>query len=119
MIKILEYLRRQLPTSAKMYVKYILTNSIAASYICPDRIRRIIYNLCGHNIQGTVYPEAFLGYGPKGRLSVGKDTYCNYRCFFDLGDDITIGERCSIAFGVTFCNSYHEFGTESCRAGGG
>lgn len=73
--------------------------------------------MCGHNIQGTIYPECFLGYGPKRNLRLGEGSFCNYRCFFDLGDDIIIGENCSIAFGGTFCKSGHwqEFPEKSGR----
>jgi len=105
-------------TRLHSYFKYIIMDAIAGSHIIPNWLRKYIYNLCGHNIEGTVYPECFLGYGPKGKLAVGRGTYCNYRCFFDLGDDITIGKNCSIAFGVTFCNSYHEVGSKLKRAGG-
>ena len=34
-----------------------------------------------------------------------------------MGDDIVIGENCSIAFGVTFCNSSHRQGISRKRAG--
>lgn len=58
-----------------------------------------------------------MGWG-KGKLTMGKNSYCNYRCFFDLGDDIIIGDNCSIAFNVTFINSSHEIGPHFKRAGG-
>lgn len=99
------------------YIKCILLNSIAASNLCPMSMRRLIYSLYGHHIN-KVYAECFVGYG-KGHLSVGKNSYCNYRCFFDLGNDITIGRNCSIAFNVSFINSTHEIGSSSHRAGGG
>ena len=76
----------------KQYFTYILTNSIAGSYFCPIQIRRIIYNFFGHKVKGTIYPEAFIGFGP-GKLTIEKNSYCNYRCFFDLGADIIIGNN--------------------------
>ena len=105
--------------SLKHYWKYFLIDGIAASHFCTQSLRHAIYRLFGHQIDGNVFAECFLGYGPKGKLTVEKGSFCNYRCFFDLGDDITIGKNCSVAFGVTFCNSYHEIGGADKRAGGG
>ena len=103
----------------KHYWKYFFIDGVAASHFCPQGLRHFIYRCCGHKIEGGIYAECFFGYGPKGTLRVGKGSYCNYRCFFDLGDDISIGKNCSIAFGVTFCNSYHEIGDAKQRAGRG
>lgn len=100
----------------KQYFTYILTNSIAGSYFCPIQIRRIIYNFFGHKVKGTIYPEAFIGFGPE-KLTIEKNSYCNYRCFFDLGADIIIGNNCSIAYGVTFVNSSHHIGNADKRGG--
>lgn len=100
------------------FIKYIMLDSIASSHCCPQKVRNAIYKSCGHKIEGTIYPECFLGAGPKGKLFIGKGSYCNYRCFFDLGDDIVIGEKCAIAFGVTFVNSYHMGGKKQRAAKG-
>lgn len=102
-----------------LYLKYVILDTFANSHICPIVVRRHIYNCAGHKITGVIHAECFLGYGPKGHLTLGKGSYCNFRCFFDLGDDISIGENCSVAYGVTFCNSYHELGGPSQRAGQG
>lgn len=103
----------------KVFITYIILNSFASSHICPCWLRRIIYNWFGHHVEGKIHSECFMGYGPKGHLTLGKGSYCNFRCFFDLGDDITIGDRCSIAYGVTFCNSTHEIGDKYQRASKG
>lgn len=50
-------------------------------------------------------------------MTLGDDSYINYRCFLDLGDDIIIGNHVSIAFNCTFVNSSHELGNENQRAG--
>ena len=92
-----------------------VVNGIASSYFCPNRIRTLIYRLWGHKIYGGLMSGCFLGAG-KGRLSIGHGSYINYRCFLDLGDNITIGDNCSIAFNVTFINSTHELGPKERRA---
>lgn len=99
-------------------LKDFLLNSIASSYIIPPPIRAKIYSLFGHKIKGVMMAGSFLGYG-KGVLKVGKGSSCNYKCFFDLGSDITIGENCNISYQVTFVNSSHEVGSSEKRAKGG
>lgn len=46
-------------------------------------------------------------------------TFINYNCWFDLGDDIEIGENCNIAMNVHFINGTHEIGDENRRAAQG
>lgn len=46
----------------------------------------------------------------------GGGTFINYNCWFDLGDDIEIGENCNIAMNVHFINGTHEIGDENRRA---
>lgn len=59
-----------------------------------------------------------MGFGP-GHLIVEENSFCNYRCFFDLGNDIMIGKNCAVSFGVIFINSSHQVDGHVCRAGGG
>lgn len=99
------------------YFKYIVQNSFAGSNFCPIPLRRIIYNLCGNKIQGSVGRNTFLGYGPKGKLTMGGGSYCNAKCFFDLSDDVVIGKDCSIGMGCTFITSTHEIGCPQKRGG--
>lgn len=65
---------------------------------------------------GSVKPKAFLGCG-EGVLTIGENSHINYRCFFDLGANISIGKGCNISYNVTFVNSSHNIGTEDGRAG--
>lgn len=46
-------------------------------------------------------------------------TFINYDCWFDLADDIFIGENCNIAMNVHFVNATHEMGDKTRRAGRG
>ena len=45
--------------------------------------------------------------------------FINYNCWFDLGNDIVIGENCNIAMNVHFINGTHEIGNETRRAAQG
>lgn len=97
------------------YIKDIVLNSIGGSYVCPMFIRRWIYMLYGHKVS-RVLSNCFLGFGT-GKLLIKENSYCNYRCFFDLGNDISIGKRCSIGMNVSFINSSHKIGLSTNRAG--
>lgn len=49
--------------------------------------------------------------------SGGGGTFVNYKCWFDLGADIVIGNKCNIAMNVTFMNSDHDLADSERRAG--
>lgn len=38
---------------------------------------------------------------------MGENSYCNYKCFFDLSDDIIIGKNVAVGMNVSFINSTH------------
>lgn len=61
-------------------------------------------------------PENFFG-SRTWEIVCGGGTFINYDCWFDLGDNIYIGDNCSIAMNVHFINSTHEFGSAERRAG--
>lgn len=97
----------------------LIVNGFASSYLCPNSLRVLIYRSKGHKVKGGIMPGCFLGSGPKGKLTLGKNSYINYNCFLDLGDDIIIGENCAIGYGTTFVNSSHILGDAFKRAGEG
>ena len=113
---IIRAIKNRLVGPLKIYFKDILLNSVSASCWCPRRLRNWIYSSFGHKIVGIVQPKCFLGYG-HGRLFVGEKSRVNYSCFFDLGDDITIGEGSEVSFNVKFINSSHLVGDKYHRAG--
>ena len=100
--------------------KNILLNGIASSVFTPPILQRWIYKSLGYAIHKTsrIYPQCFCGAG-NGKLKVGANSYINYRCFLDLGNDIIIGDNVSIAFNCIFINSSHEIGDKKQRAGAG
>ena len=100
--------------------KNILLNGIASSVFTPPILQRWIYKSLGYAIHKTsrIYPQCFCGAG-NGKLKVGANSYINYRCYLDLGNDIIIGDNVSIAFNCTFINSSHEIGDKKQRAGAG
>jgi acetyltransferase-like isoleucine patch superfamily enzyme len=51
------------------------------------------------------------------RLHIGRDVFINADCIFDLGADITIGDRVYLAHRVMLITSTHEISGEHQRAG--
>lgn len=96
----------------KSMLKNFATNLVAASILCPRRIRILIYKACGHEVSdlSTINPRCFLGAG-KGKLTIEEGVMINYSCWLDLGADIVIEENVFVAMGVTILNSTHKIGT--------
>lgn len=90
-------------------------------YLPPPMLQKFIYKVMGYKIHKSsrIYPQCFcgVGNGKRGKLTIGRNSFINYRCFLDLGDDIIIGNNVAIAFGCTFINSAHVLGGKECRAG--
>lgn len=101
----------------KRNVRNIWLNSVCSSPLIPYQVRRYLYKLCGHNVT-RVFSNCFLGYG-NGKLYVGKNSYCNSLCFFDLTNDITIKDNCCVAMQVSFINATHEIGKSEFRGSTG
>lgn len=54
-----------------------------------------------------------------GRLKIGNNVFINYNNWFDLKDDIVIGDGVAIAMNCQFVNGSHEIGPAEKRAGAG
>ena len=120
--KVIRGIKRRLEEArrgSQLICSDLLQNWLAAGVACPIKLRPILYRLAGNKIGKNCYlsPRIFLGPG-QGKLSVG-GTFINYNCWFDLGDDIEIGENCNIAMNVHFINGTHEIGDENRRAAQG
>lgn len=96
-------------------IRDVVINGIAGSYLCPRKIRRVIYMLCGIKTETSrISPHCFFG---GNKITIGKNTFVNYNNFFDLSDKITIGENVRIAMCSRFITSTHEIGQQDMRGG--
>lgn len=95
----------------------VLVNSIINGRLILRRIRGALLNLTGQRIHRsvTICADGFLGSNEG--LTVGKGSFINYGCFFDLGAPTTIGEGVSIGYQVMFVTCSHHSGASSRRAG--
>lgn len=101
----------------KSYFKDVVLNCISSSCILLPPIRRLIFSALKYRIArtATIHPLCFFGYG-KGKIVMGENSYCSYKCFFDLSDDIIIGKNVAVGMNVSFINSTHKLGNSTRRA---
>jgi maltose O-acetyltransferase len=93
----------------------LLVNIIAGSSIVKLKLRCTLYRLAGLNINtDDIRPGVFF-FGPK--ITIGKRTMINHRCYFENRENIEIGENCRIAMEVMFCTSTHRIGDSTLRGG--
>ena len=90
---------------------------IVNSRVFPRAFRSRAWRALGHQVDKSalINPMAFVG-AWRG-LEIGKKTFVNYGCFFDLGAPTYIGERCDIGYEVMFVTSTHAAGSSARRAG--
>lgn len=92
-----------------------MVNSIAPSKIVPNKIRCMIYRVCGIDIQTNyIMPGNFLMWK---NIKIGSGSFVNRGCFFDIA--IEIGNNCDVGYEVMFCSSTHKIGSKERRAGEG
>lgn len=102
-------------TILEQRLRDVAVNAIAASYLTPLFLRKLIYNVWGIKAKTkAIRPECYFG---GNNIEIGKGTTVNGRCYFENLGKIQIGEYCDIAMDVLFCTSTHEFGSNEKRAG--
>lgn len=95
----------------------VVVNGGINNVLVPRLIRSRLWSCIGHHVDksATINPNCYLG-ANKG-LSVGKDTFINYECFFDLGAATTIGSGCSFGYQTMLVTCSHDIGDRTQRAG--
>ena len=96
-------------------IRDFIQNSLGGGYWCPRWLRVGLYSLMGNKIHTfRINPGCFIG---GNKLSVGKGAFISYDNFFDLTDEIVIGNNVRIAMRSTFITSSHEIAGDKQRAG--
>lgn len=101
----------------RVYIHFI--NLFSA--LLPDipgcfQFRTLIYNSFGNNISYSAKicsGTKILGSG----LSVGRGTFLNRNCYFDLTGEVEIGPDCEIGHGAVFITAKHGIGPSARRCG--
>ncbi len=104
-------------TRSKEYFWDIFVNTLIASYLCPLKLRGFLLRLAGLNmgkrsaIHGNCYFSSRM-------FVIGRGSYINKECFIDNPHSlVTIGEKCSIGYRVTFLTSSHDMSNSYKRGG--
>lgn len=93
----------------------VVLNRVIASPLVPISLRWRLLRAYGMDVQHSrISPDVWFG---SRRVTIGADTFINYRCFLNTSAAITIGSRCDIGMGVLFATSSHELGDPTRRAG--
>lgn len=93
----------------------IVLNGILGSALIPTFLRWRLLRLYGLEVsKSRILPHVWFG---NSNITIGEDTFINYRCVFNTHGGITIGARCDIAMDVHFITNTHEVGTPERRAG--
>lgn len=73
--------------------------------------------MLGHQTapSASIAPGCFVG--ARTGLTIGENTFINYRCFFELSAPITIGSEVAVGFGTQFVTTSHRIGPPTRRAG--
>lgn len=101
----------------KNYARDLFINGIASSVLTPKFVRYYMYKLYGMELKTkNINPGCFVG---GNKIKIGKNSFINYKCFFDNSGEIIIGDNCHVAMEVLFCSSTHEIGRSEQRAGKG
>jgi len=95
----------------------LLLNGLVNGSLWPRSLRSRAWKHFGHDIDVTasMNPGSFLG--ARHGLQVGRKSFINYNCFFDLAAPTSIGQNCEIGYEVRFITATHEIGSGARRAG--
>lgn len=101
--------------SIKTYFWDLIVNDIVAAYILPSSIRRLVMNLLGCKINGTIHGHCYIA---SSKLIIGKRSYINRNCCLDNANaNIIIGDGCAIAFNTTILTTNHIYDNPQKRSG--
>lgn len=103
-------------TRIRAYFKNILINGITMSYLMPLHARRLILNVWGCKIKGTILDRTVI---LSNKLFLGEHSFINRNCMIGNGHEyVKIGTNCAIAYGVTFTTDNHLIDNKNRRGGG-
>jgi len=101
-------LLRELRVEVGFLGRRLLLNSIAGSSAMPRPLRWALYRACGADVRtGNVFPGLQLSGRPR-NLVVGKGTFINVGCFFELVGQVAIGADCQLGMQTMVVTSHHD-----------
>ncbi|OZF07497.1 acetyltransferase [Rhodococcus sp. 15-1154-1] len=110
-------IRAVLAEDLAQVVRDVVLNKFISSSAVPRRLRTVLLRLTGHDIHPTARfnPHTFLG--SWSGLTMGENTFLNYKCFLDLGAPITLGDNSGLGYESMLITCSHDVGPEWRRFG--
>ncbi|WP_020674169.1 acyltransferase [Amycolatopsis nigrescens] len=100
-------LRRELGIELGFLTKRALLNVIAGSTLMPRVPRWALYRACGIDARTmNIFPGLQLAGRPR-NLRIGRGTFVNVGCFFELVAEVAIGEDCQLGMQTMVVTSHH------------
>ena len=92
---------------------YLINNLFFNSFIPGSKLRIIILNMFGADINKSAYikPRVYIKFPWK--LKIGKYSWIGEKVWIDNIDHVEIGNNCCISQGVYFCTGNHDFKKET------
>lgn len=105
----------KLAAVGREYLVNTSTRSVTATRAVPRPLRAHVMRAAGMQV-GRASIEEGVWFGSN-KVTIGDETYIGPGCFFDSFEQITIGDRVSLAPQVSLITSTHEIGGHEQRAG--
>lgn len=85
-----------------------ITFQLNTAYHTPDEVRRLLSQLFGYEVPGSlrVFPPFYTDFGKN--ITVGRDVFINACCHFQDHGGVTIGDGCLIGHNVVFATLNHD-----------
>jgi len=100
-------LARELRVELGFLTRRAVLNVVAASTLAPRPLRWAIYRACGMDVRTpNIFPGLQLA-GRPGNLTVGRGTFVNVGCFFELVGEVVIGRDCQLGMQTMVVTSHH------------
>lgn len=84
-----------------------ITFQLNTAYHTPDEVRRLLSQLFGYKVPGSlrVFPPFYTDFGKN--ITVGRDVFINACCHFQDHGGVTLGDGCQIGHNVVFATLNH------------
>ena len=89
-----------------------ITFQLNTAYHTPDEVRRLLSQLFGYEVPGSlrVFPPFYTDFGKN--ITVGRDVFINACCHFQDHGGVTLGDGCQIGHNVVFATLNHALAPE-------
>lgn len=103
----LRLLAEELRLDARIFLRNVWFNRVAASFAVPKALRRTLYRVGGMAVDSYALSPLLRIEGEPRNVSIGAHTYLNLGCYLEAVAPVTIGTDCSIGMQTLVITSDH------------